>query len=234
MNMNILKELIYPPRCPICDGILLPGAGSVCTDCGKKPEYVTEPACMKCGKPLRTMEEEYCPDCIARKHSFEQGAAVFLYPSVKESIYRFKYKDRQEYADYFGEQIVSRLGKKIRRWKPDGIVPVPLHKKKQRKRGYNQAELLALAVSRKMSIPVYTQLAVRVKNTVPQKKLDVEERENNLKRAFKICQNDVKLETIILIDDIYTTGSTMDALAMECRRAGIEKVYCISLAIGRP
>ena len=68
---------------------------------------------------------------------------------------------------------------------------------------------------------------------VPQKELDIQGRENNLKRAFKICRNDVKLKTIIIIDDIYTTGSTMDALALECKRAGIENIYCISLAIGR-
>ena len=69
---------------------------------------------------------------------------------------------------------------------------------------------------------------------MPQKELNGQARENNLKKAFKICQNDVKLKTIIIIDDIYTTGSTMDALALECKKAGIETVYCISLAIGHP
>lgn len=232
--MNLIKELIYPARCPICDEILLLGAGKICKACRKKPEYVTEPACRKCGKPLKKMEDEYCPDCMEKRHYFKEGTAVFLYPSIKESVYRFKYEGRQEYAVYYGQQIRLRLGQKIRRWNPDGLIPVPLYKKKKQKRGYNQAEILAQAVSRETGIPVYTNLVERIRNTVPQKELDMQGRENNLKRAFKICQNDVKLKTIIIIDDIYTTGSTMDALALECKRAGIENIYCISLAIGRP
>lgn len=231
--MNFIKELIYPPRCPICDDILMLGAGKVCRSCRKIPAYVKEPVCKKCGKPLQLIEEEYCRDCMERTHYFKEGAALFVYPSVKESIYRFKYEGRQEYGAYYGEQIWCHLSEKIKRWKPDALIPVPLHKSRLRKRGYNQAAVLARAVSRETGIPVYENFARRIKNTVPQKELDGQERENNLKKAFKICQNDVKLKTIIIIDDIYTTGSTMDALALECKRAGVADVYCISLAIGR-
>lgn len=232
--MNFIKELVYPGRCAICDDLLLPGAGKVCWECRNKPEYVKEPVCKKCGKPLRNMEAEYCRDCTEKRHYFKEGAALFVYPSVKESLYRFKYEGRQEYGEYYGQQVRLHLSEKLRRWKPEGLIPVPLHKKRQKKRGYNQAALLARAISRETGIPVYENFAKRIKNTVPQKELDGQARENNLKKAFKICQNDVKLKTIIIIDDIYTTGSTMDALALECKKAGIETVYCISLAIGRP
>lgn len=231
--MNILKELVYPARCPMCDEILVLGTGKICKACRKRLVYVSEPVCRKCGKPLQKMEEEYCGDCMERRHYFKEGAAVFSYSSIKESVYRFKYEGRQEYGVYYGEQVRLRLGQKIRMWNPDGLIPVPLYRKKQQKRGYNQAEILARAISKEMDIPVYNNLVVRIRNTVPQKELDIQARENNLKRAFKIYQNDVKLKTIIIVDDIYTTGSTMDALALECKRSGIENIYCISLAIGR-
>lgn len=232
--MNLIKELIYPPRCPFCDDILLPGTGKICVPCRRIPEYVKEPVCKKCGKPLDNMEQEYCGDCMEKNHHFKEGAALFVYSSVRESLYRFKYQGRQEYGDYYGKQVRLHLADKIRRWKPDGLIPVPLHKKKEQKRGYNQAAVFAKAISREMGIPVYDNFVKRIRNTVPQKELDEQARENNLKRAFKICQNDVKLKTIIIIDDIYTTGSTMDALALECKRAGVENIYCIALAIGRP
>ena len=82
-------------------------------------------------------------------------------------------------------------------------------------------------------IPLVTNLIMRVHKTVPMKDLSVRERQNNLKKAFKICRNDVKLSTIIIIDDIYTTGSTIDAMSYELRKAGVERIYFMSLAIGR-
>lgn len=232
--MNFIKELVYPGRCAICDDLLLPGTERVCKGCRNRPRYVKEPSCRKCGKPLRSMEAEYCRDCMEKRHYFKEGAALFVYPSVKESLYRFKYEGRQEYGEYYGKQVKLHLSEKLRRWKAEALIPVPLHKKRQKKRGYNQAAVLARAISKETGIPVYEDFARRIKNTVPQKELNGQARENNLKKAFKICQNDVKLKTIIIIDDIYTTGSTMDALALECKKAGIETVYCISLAIGRP
>ncbi|MCM1160302.1 MAG: double zinc ribbon domain-containing protein [Roseburia sp.] len=231
-SMNFIKELIYPGRCAICDDILLPGTGKVCQGCKNKPKHVKEPVCRKCGKPLRNPEAEYCRDCMERKHYFKEGAALFVYSSIKESIYRFKYEGRQEYGAYYGEQVRLHLAEKIRRWRPEALIPVPLHKKRLQKRGYNQAAVFAKAISRETGIPVYENFAERIRNTVPQKELNGQERENNLKKAFKIRQNEVKLKVIIIIDDIYTTGSTMDALALECKKAGIETVYCISLAIG--
>ena len=84
-----------------------------------------------------------------------------------------------------------------------------------------------------MNIPVETKLVKRVRKTAPMKDLSVRERQNNLKRAFKICRNDVKLSTIIIIDDIYTTGSTIDAMCYELRKAGVVKIYYAALAIGK-
>lgn len=122
----------------------------------------------------------------------------------------------------------------VRGLSPDALVPVPLHEKRLAARGYNQAALLAEEIGKALHIPVYDKLVVRGKNTVPQKTLNRAERQNNLKRAFKIVANDVKLKTIILIDDIYTTGSTLDALAETLTEAGAEKIYFLTLSAGSP
>lgn len=124
------------------------------------------------------------------------------------------------------------LGKRILALHPDALVPVPIHAEKKRQRGYNQAELIAAELGRLLHVPVETKLIKRVQKTKPMKDLSAQERQNNLKRAFKICKNDVKLNTIIIIDDIYTTGSTIDAMAHELRLAGVKYIYFAALAIG--
>ncbi|MBO5292324.1 MAG: ComF family protein [Lachnospiraceae bacterium] len=227
-----ILDAVFPRRCPVCDEILGTDGIRVCPGCREAFQILREPICRRCGKPIKDAEEEYCSDCLKRRHEFDQGAALYEYASVRESIYRFKYMGRQEYKEFYGEEISRYLGRQIREWNADLLLPVPIHAARMRKRGYNQAELLAEEIGRRLSIPVMKKTAWRVRKTVPQKGLNVSERQNNLKKAFKIRQNDVKLKTIIIIDDIYTTGSTIDALAGECRRAGAEKVYFVVLAMG--
>ena len=128
--------------------------------------------------------------------------------------------------------MACRMEGKRRLWKPDALVPIPLHKRKLKTRGYNQAELVARELSRYWGIPVVNNLIVRCKNTKPMKGIVGTDRQNNLKKAFKLGVNDVKLNTIIIIDDIYTTGSTIDAVSKVCLDAGISKVYFLTVSIG--
>lgn len=230
--LRILTQLVFPLRCPVCDEIVTPFGEKICLSCMKKLKYVMPPNCLKCGKHLEDEEREYCRDCSRQEHVFIQGRALYEYNSAAASIYRFKYGNRREYADFFGEEIAGYLGEYIRRIRPDGLIPIPLHPARQRKRGYNQAQLLAKAISRYTGVPIYDKILIRVKNTVPLKKLNPRERQNNLKKAFNIRGNDVKLKTIILVDDIYTTGSTMDEAAAVLRKAGVERIYFLTLACG--
>ena len=228
-----LTDLLYPRRCPVCDRAVAPFGSLVCEACKGKLIYIKAPYCMKCGKELEDEETEYCGDCMRHRHLFDSGRAVFAYKSMSDSIYRFKYKGRQEYAAYYAECIAGRLEEWIMRRKPDALVPVPIHASKRHIRGYNQAELLAKELGRLLHIPVESNLIKRMQKTSPMKDLSVSERQNNLKRAFKICRNDVKLNTIIIIDDIYTTGSTIDAMSYELHRAGVRYIYFVTLAIGK-
>ncbi len=230
---RIMLELIFPRRCPVCDKIVNPFGEQICPLCRHKIRYIREPRCKQCGKGLQSEEKEYCYDCTAITHSYRRGLALYEYASVKSSIHRFKYQGRCEYADFYGTDIAQKLGSQIKSWKPDALVPVPIHDSKRNERGYNQAELIAEILGKELGIPVNAKCIQRCKKTIPQKELDDQARRNNLKRAFKICQNDVKLKSIIIIDDIYTTGSTIDAIAKAFHKTGEYEIYYIALSIGK-
>lgn len=229
---DTLWDLLYPARCPVCDEVLPYAADGICAPCRARIRTVRDAYCVKCGKPLQEGQTVYCHDCKERAHSFTRGRSVFFYEDVRESIYRFKYEGRQAYASFYADETVRALGEEIRSWRADALIPIPLHKAKMRKRGYNQAALFAEALSERLGIQVLEKALVRERNTVPQKGLNREERQKNLKKAFKFIQNDVKLKTIILIDDIYTTGSTADAVSALLKQVGISDIYIITLASG--
>ena len=163
---------------------------------------------------------------------YDYGYALYDYQSMRKSIYRFKYGKRCEYAAFYAKDICEKLSDEIRMMEADSIIPVPVHASRKRDRGYNQAELIAMELSRFTGIAMHEKLVLRTRKTVPQKELTIQERQNNLKKAFNISTNVVKLNRVILVDDIYTTGSTLDAIAMELKRHGVKSVYFIALCIG--
>ncbi len=114
------------------------------------------------------------------------------------------------------------------------LVPVPIHRTRLRKRGYNQAALIARELSKLTGLPVCEKIIERVKDTAPQKELSREERRKNMKRAFKLCGNVVELCEAVIIDDIYTTGSTVDEMSRLLRSAGMRDVYVLTVCSGTP
>lgn len=229
-----LLDLLYPPRCPVCNEIVSLKDSGICPLCKDKFQYVQEPYCLKCGKPIEDEGEEYCKDCKDKPHYYIEGRACFVYNEyMKESIYRFKYNNKQEYATYYSKAIYDRLGRKMQFWNADALIPVPIHKDRLKKRGYNQAELIAKGLSRLTNIPIKNHILTRKNSTKALKNLDAKERENNLKKAFIVKENVVELRTVIIVDDIYTTGSTVDAISSVLLEAGVENVYFITLCIGR-
>lgn len=240
MGMRCLSQLwsrcldaVFPPRCPFCDFVYT-GPNGVCDDCKSHLRITTDPYCMKCGKQLSDETQEYCEDCKRAEHQFISGRSCFQYDGlVRHSIYRFKYAGRKEYAKVYAHYMATHFKAYVRSVSPDMLVPIPLHRRRFLRRGYNQAQLLADGLGRELGIPCRNDLIKRVKNTRPQKELDVWRRQNNLKKAFKITGNDVKCKTIILIDDIYTTGSTMDAVAEVLFAHGAKAVHFLTIAAGR-
>ncbi len=236
--MNLLLEnildILYPRRCPICQEVVKKRGEMICPSCRKEIAPIQEPVCKKCGKPIMDAAEEYCCDCGKMGHLYTRGLAVLPYTGkVRKSLHQIKFHNKKEYLDFYGPYMAEVLGKRILAWDAQALIPVPLHRSKRRKRGFNQAEILAVEVGRALGIPVRTDVVQRIRNTRPQKDLSLRERQNNLKGAFKIIQYDVKLKKIILVDDIYTTGSTIDGIAGKLLEQGAEEVYFIALCIGK-
>lgn len=230
--MKVFLDLFFPRRCIVCDYVVFPKGNLVCSQCLRKLKIIKEPFCCKCGKQLTEFGKEYCFDCATKPHKYNKGRALFEYDCIQESIFKFKYQNRQEYSEFYGREVFIHLGNEIKSWNAEALIPVPLHKSKMKKRGFNQSQLLANEISKYFNIPVENSIIVRCKKTVPQKELDDRARQNNLKKAFKIVGNDVKLKTIIVIDDIYTTGSTIDGMTEQLKNVGIENIFFITLAVG--
>lgn len=251
---SFLLSILFPRRCPFCHEIVPTADDLICPDCRrlvKRYYLIQEPVCKRCGKAISSMRSEYCMDCAEHPRSFDGGISVFRYGrrnlkpipgklpgyekhSMGESVLRFKYHNCREYADYYIEEMLSEYGAVLCRFRPDVIIPVPVHPSRYRKRGYNQAEILARKLGERLQIEVCSTLLVRVKKTRPQKELNTTERMRNLQKAFTIEGTMPKgYRRILLIDDIYTTGSTMEICTRRLKEAGAEKVFCISICSGQ-
>jgi ComF family protein len=152
---------------------------------------------------------------------------------MRQSIARFKYGGRREYAAFYAEEILKRCAREMLLWQAEVLIPIPLHSSRRRKRGYNQAALLAREISKRCGIPVEEHLLYRVKKTKAQKELNDQERQTNLKHAFSVRKGEIPYQTVILVDDIYTTGSTIDAAAAVLKENGIQTVYFLCICVGR-
>ena len=227
----MLSGLLYPRRCPMCDRVL-PFGDMICASCAGDIEYENEPRCMKCGRSLGEGETSvFCADCEHHEHVYDHGYCMADYRSVARAIYRMKYRNRRQNAEWFGDEIARRLGREILDVRPDVLVPVPLHRARMRKRGYNQAADIARALSSRLGIPVREDLVKRVRNTPPMKNMDGEEkRRNNMKNAFQLCGDVVKYDRIMIVDDVYTSGTTIDAVAREFRKAGVLGIFFVTVA----
>ncbi len=224
-------NLFYPRKCPICDSVLDKYDHELCEKCERSVSIICGNVCMTCGRPLQ-FGISLCKDCERTRHSFEWGAALYRYLDIQEAVYRMKYAKREDLFLYFGKEIVRCRLEEINQMHADCIIPIPMHKKRKRKRSYNHAEKLAAQISLHTGIPIYSNAVKRIKKTVPLKYLSRNERQLNLKKAFILGANDVKLKIIILVDDIYTTGTTLDEVSKVLMNAGAKKVFFITLAIG--
>ncbi len=230
-----ILDLLYPPRCPICQRILPAGGERVCKVCRAKLPFIREPLCKKCGKPLYRDTEEYCTVCRKMDHAFIRGRSTFVYEKeFRESVQRMKFYNHREYLDFYAEEMVRSQRAFIRAVTPSVLIPVPMNEKKRRERGFDQSRLLAVKIGRLTGIPVDTESLIRQRYTLPQKELGAQERISNLKNAFRLLRADKIREPVLLIDDIYTTGSTIDEICRTLHEAGITQVYFLALCTGRP
>lgn len=230
---GFLVDSVYPRVCPLCGKVLSSNDGLSCSNCRLLIENLKSPLCFRCGKEIDDVEEEFCFDCKKHPRSFISGFPAMRYTdSVKKCVGDFKYKNKREFAPFFAREIIRANGNRISMVKPDVLIPVPVHKDKLKKRGYNQAEVLANELGKLLGVPVDNGVIVRGSKTLPQKELKPIERENNLKNAFIPSDKVVKYRCALLVDDIYTTGATIEACTKVLHKKGINNVYYTSICIG--
>lgn len=232
--INKIKYLMYPPVCPLCEEVLSGGKTRICDSCRPRIQYLTEPTCLKCGKEIDDSEREYCSDCTKKPKSYVRGFPAMVYKEpVRRSIANFKYKSKNSYADCFAYEIVKTHGRDILNVAPEALIPVPIHRKKLEKRGYNQAKVLARSLGAYLDIPVDDGILKRTVNTTPQKLLDDNERQKNLEKAFISDKKQVQYKKVMLVDDIYTTGSTIESCTRALKKAGVREVFYTGICIGK-
>lgn len=230
-----LLNLLYPKRCPVCDDIVMPKGKLVCDSCKDILIPLQEPLCYKCGRQIISASAEYCETCSNYNFNFDRAFSLLPYNhTAKVSLSNFKYKGRREFAEYYADILYKHFETVISKLNITAVIPVPIHNKRLKIRGYNQAELIAEILAQKLKLPHISDYLIRSKNTLAQKNLDPISRRKNLKEAFEINKNsqyyNMLLKNVLLIDDIYTTGSTADACSTALKDSGIKKVYVLCVA----
>ena len=218
-----IVDLIFPPRCGGCGA-----PGSLwCATCQDSTQPIAPPFCARCGKP--NVRSDVCASCRASPPVIDSIRALTVFDGrMRHAIHNFKYRGLAALADPLGDALGSF-------WlaSPEAthaVAPVPLHPQRQCERGYNQAELLARRVGRRTGLPVYPGALRRVRATAVQMTLGAEERRANVADAFQSGSDLLRGAAVLLIDDVCTTGATLDACALALKEAGVTAVYGLVLA----
>ena len=218
-----LLDLLLPPRCVACER----NTGWLCPDCLKSIELIPRPVCPLCGQA--TSSSGRCLSCRNRPLQIDGIRAVgYLEGALQTAIHRFKYSNVRPLATPLGELATEYL--EHNPLPVETIVPVPLHAARLCERGYNQAALLAKKVGSQTGLPVVDGRLLRVKSTVPQVGLNAQQRRNNVKGAFRCTDDGMRGHRVLLVDDVCTTGATLEACSLALRDAEVKHVWGLVLA----
>ena len=238
MIIKYLLELLFPSGiyCVSCKSIIDNSrVYALCDKCMELFRWANGRTCEKCGKIIQEQyPHDICADCRENGHYFEKGYTCVQYGvNERELLLSLKYGGNA----YIGEKIALIMADRLETedLEIDFIIPVPMHKSKQKKRGYNQADIIARHLSKKLSLPYLGKLLLRTGNTAAMSGLSAHERRENIENAFSVADKKAgKIEgkSILLVDDIYTTGSTASACARALIEKGARKVRVITFAAG--
>ncbi len=228
--MKHLLNFFFPPRCAVCGEVLRieERTGFLCEECRKDTPYFPKEICPHCGG--KTDTAGFCTACL-KPYAFASACAVFPYERVRTAIRLFKYEGGKEMGRGLGELMGEYLLEYHRDLaeKVDVMVSVPLHLKKEKRRGFNQTHILCEHISEKTGIVLQKSGLKRIRETVAQSELTPEERKVNLKDAFQ-AEADFTDQRVLLVDDIFTTGTTCNECAKELYRAGAKEVIVFALS----
>lgn len=229
-----LLDFLFPPLCHVCRSFI-PDAGPVhiCPSCREQMQMVGSPLCQLCGIPFQGAGKDHlCGACLQGRPSFDAARAAFAYDGhCRELIHAFKYRNKTHLRRPLALMTIASLTEFAISRSPELIVPVPLHVKRLRSRGFNQAVLLGELLATEWHLPLDRRALQRIRWTEPQISLTADERRHNLKGAFAVADGaKVKGKRVLLVDDVLTTGSTAEECSRVLKRAGATDVTVITVA----
>jgi ComF family protein len=223
---HAILDLLFPPRCEVCGELQTP---VICSNCFHQFEQITAPFCEQCGLPLdpRAQTMGHCVQCNTEPPPFDAARSAGIYcDALRHAIHRFKYDMVRALARPLGDYMARHIDMPFA---VDMLCPVPLHPARERMRGFNQSSLLAERLGVHWHLPVQNGLMVRTHNTTPQMQLPHDKRLSNLRGAFQVTDS-VAGCTVAVVDDVFTTGSTLCECSRVLKRAGASRVMVLSLA----
>lgn len=232
MNFNDIINYLYPKdiKCIICEAELSHNTHySICDKCMSNLPFISGKVCAKCGDPIKS-DGNYCLHCKNNMPPYKMCRSVFVYRDpIRHMVRNLKYDNKRYLADTLSAFVVSEFVKMA--VDVDFVVPVPIGEHRRKVRGYNQAELLCTAFETKLKLEVKPNLLVKTRETSSQAYLTKQEREKNLEGVFKVVdKKQVKGKVILLVDDVFTTGTTLSECTKTLLDAGAKAVYCTTLA----
>lgn len=231
--MPNLLNLFFPPQCMVCE-TLVPTNGTLCLECWQKVQFITEPMCACCGLPLEFVVDAntLCGECLREHPPYSRARAAFRYDEHSRlMILKFKFQDETNFTPTLGRWLKAAGDELIRA--SDVIIPVPLHYRRLVWRRYNQAALLAFQLHKITGLPLYIDGLKRTRATTPQTGLTRTERIENVKRAFVVSpkyMGEIRGKSLLLVDDVMTTGSTLHACSKALIKTGAAQVNVLTLA----
>lgn len=227
--MSLVKQILnflLPPHCPICHA-RLQDEFLLCGPCFSGLKFINNHICSLCGREI--LSGKMCGECLRKSPKFDKCLSVFQYnTTIKSLILPFKHADHQELAPLFVKWLILK-GKPLIE-ECDVLIPVPLHARRLFKRKYNQSALLAQKLAQHFKKEYQPLVLKRKRNTPSQGHLNKQKRQENIRGAFYVATPEkIQGKKILLIDDVYTTGATLNECAKVLKKAKVQKVYCLTL-----
>jgi ComF family protein len=235
--LNAGLALFYPEVCQICKKArATPAEGYICPACREDVRYVEPPLCDRCGLPFEGEITQVfeCSNCQGTEWFFSRArSAVKAKGMVLEAIHGYKYNHRMWFEPFLAGLLVDCALMQLVPGQWDCVIPVPLYHVKKRERQFNQAERLGAPLAEALGVRLRTDLLKRVEPTATQTRLSREERQRNVRRAFAMASGASAAGLrVVLVDDVFTTGSTTNACARRLREAGAAEVCVWTVARG--
>jgi competence protein ComFC len=235
---DALVSVIFPAGCRICDALLVDSRRvPICPECLASFERVPTIACEICGRPLSGLAEKQrqpglCPACQEKTYAFDYARSFAIYngPLVR-AVLLLKFEQIEPLGSWFAERLAELVQNEADKLAADVVVPVPLHRQRERERGYNQAALISKPLAKRLRVPHKAVLLMRTRARPDKRILSLEERWESVRGAFATRPGShVDTLRVLLVDDVLTTGATLDACARALREAGAKSVVALTVA----